>query len=216
MKTSEKLKTLRTNAKLSRKELAEISGFKERTILAFEMDEREPNYKYLEFCALYFGYELDSITTEFDYSTKANLNAEHSLNDYIYNEVKLKKMNQAEQILRIYSVINGLSKAEFYEFLTGENATNDEASGFYIKALFNDYPHFADLAIQRLNINQNDYTPTKYAEFIKLQSITKKQVKRELSAQDLEILALFSMLNDETKESIKELIKTISKGAEMK
>ena len=70
---------------------------------------------------------------------------------------------------------------------------------------------------ENCDINTNDYTPSKYAEFIKLQSIMGKLEKsKQYSKQDLELLALFSSLDAEVKDSLKALIKSIiAKGGKM-
>ena len=161
MKTHEKLRAIRKEAKLSRRELAEISGFNKRTILAFETGERQPSYKYLQFCALYFGYELSSIQD----SAK-----------------ELEKMSENEQTLGIYKEIE-----------------NCDFNGI----------------LENCDINTNDYTPSKYAEFVKLQSIMGKLEKsKQYAKQDLELLALLNSLNAEIKDSLKALIKlVIAKGA---
>lgn len=164
MKTHEKLAKMRKDAKLSRRELAEISGFNKRTILAFETGERQPSFKYLQFCALYFGYELSSIQD----SAK-----------------ELEKMSENEQVIGICREI------ECNNF------------GGILKILENGVA------------NPADYTPSKYAEFIKLQSIMGKLEKsKQYAKQDLELLALLNSLNAEIKDSLKALIKlVIAKGA---
>ena len=161
MKTHEKLAKMRKDAKLSRRELADISGFNERTILAFETDERQPSFKYLQFCSLYFGYEPESIQD---------------------NAKELEKMSENEQVLGIYKEIE-----------------NCDFNGI----------------LENCDINTNDYTPSKYAEFVKLQSIMGKLEKsKQYAKQDLELLALLNSLNAEIKHSLKALIKSIiAKGA---
>ena len=198
MKTYEKLKAMRVEAKLSRKALAEISGFNERTILAFETDERQPTFKYLQFCALYFGYELDSIQD----SAK-----------------ELEKMSENEQVLRIYKELNSLNSVDFAELVFFENTLDEKKSAEFLEVMLHTARIDIELkdAIERLNINTNDYTPSKYADFVKLQSITKKLEKsKQYSKQDLELLALFSSLDAEIKDNLKALIKSIiTKGGKM-
>ncbi|MCI7075982.1 MAG: helix-turn-helix domain-containing protein [Campylobacter sp.] len=161
MKTHEKLRAMRKEAKLSRRELAEISGFNEHTILAYERNQNPPSNDYVKFCALYFGYELSSIQD----SAK-----------------ELEKMSENEQVLGIYKEIE-----------------NCDFNGI----------------LENCDINTNDYTPSKYAEFVKLQSIMAKLEKsKQYAKQDLELLALLNSLNAEIKDSLKALIKSIiAKGA---
>ena len=72
MKTHEKLAQMRKDAKLSRRELAEISGFNEHTILAYERNQNPAKYDYIKFCVLYFGYTMDSIQDDAKELEKAN------------------------------------------------------------------------------------------------------------------------------------------------
>ena len=58
-KTIEKI---RKDNKLSRRELAELSGFKERTILSYERGENQISSEYLKFICLYFGFCSDLST----------------------------------------------------------------------------------------------------------------------------------------------------------
>ncbi|MDY3776428.1 MAG: helix-turn-helix transcriptional regulator [Campylobacter sp.] len=198
METYEKIKAMRVEAKLSRKALADISGFNERTILAFETDERQPSYKYLQFCALYFGYEPESIQD---------------------NAKELEKMSENEQVLRIYKDLNSLNIVDFAELVFFENTLDEKKSAEFLEVMLHTARIDIQLkdAIKRLNINTNDYTPSKYAEFIKLQSIMGKLEKsKQYSKQDLELLALFSSLDAEVKDSLKALIKSIiAKGGKM-
>ena len=141
MKTHEKLAKMRKDAKLSRRELAEISGFNEHTILAYERNQNPASNDYVKFCAFYFGYKIESV--------------------------------------------------------------RDSAKGGILKILENGVA------------NPADYTPSKYAEFVKLQSIRGKLEKsKQYSKQDLELLALLNSLDTEVKHSLKALIKSIIvKGA---
>ncbi|MDY6188734.1 MAG: helix-turn-helix transcriptional regulator [Campylobacter sp.] len=161
MKTHEKLAKMRKDAKLSRRELAEISGFSEHTIVHYERGGNPPSNDYVKFCALYFGYELSSIQD---------------------NAKELEKMSENEQVIGICREI--------------------ECSNF-------------DRILKNGVINQADYTPSKYAEFIRLENTAKKLEKsKQYSKQDLELLALFSSLDAEVKHSLKALIKSIiAKGA---
>ena len=54
-----KLERVRKEHKLTRKALEEISGFKERTIGAYERGENYPSNEYIEFMCLFFGYIED-------------------------------------------------------------------------------------------------------------------------------------------------------------
>lgn len=161
MKTHEKLAKMRKDAKLSRRELADISGFSEHTIVHYERGGNPPSNDYVKFCSLYFGYELSSIQD----SAK-----------------ELEKMSENEQVLGIYKEIE-----------------NCDFNGI----------------LENCDINTNDYTPSKYAEFVKLQSIMGKLEKsKQYSKQDLELLALLNSLNAEIKDNLKALIKSIiAKGA---
>lgn len=207
MKTYEKLKAMRVEAKLSRKALADISGFNERTILAFETHERQPTFKYLQFCALYFGYELESIEAGYEPG---------NIQD---SEKELEKMSENEQVLRIYKELNNLNSVDFAELVFFENTLDEKKSAEFLEVMLHEARIDIELkdAIERLNINTNDYTPSKYAEFVKLQSITKKLEKsKQYSKQDLELLALFSSLDAEIKDNLKALIKSIiAKGGKM-
>ena len=161
MKTHEKLAKMRKDAKLSRRELAEISGFNEHTILAYERNQKPASNDYVKFCAFYFGYEP------------------HSIQD---SAKELEKMSENEQTLGIYKEIE-----------------NCDFNGI----------------LENCDINTNDYTPSKYAEFVRLQSIMGKLEKsKQYSKQDLELLALLNSLNAEVKHSLKAVIKSIiAKGA---
>ncbi|MCI7586429.1 MAG: helix-turn-helix transcriptional regulator [Campylobacter sp.] len=156
MKTHEKLAKMRKDTKLSRRELADISGFNEHTILAYERNQNPASNDYVKFCALYFGYELSSIQD---------------------NTKELEKMSENEQVLGIYKEIE-----------------NCDFNGI----------------LENCDINTNDYTPSKYAEFVRLQSIMGKLEKsKQYAKQDLELLALLNSLNAEIKDSLKALIKSI-------
>ena len=162
MKTHEKLAKMRKDTKLSRRELADISGFNEHTILAYERNQNPASNDYVKFCALYFGYELTSIQD----SAK-----------------ELEKMSENEQVLGIYKEIE-----------------NCDFNGI----------------LENCDINTNDYTPSKYAEFVRLQNANQKLRKSNIEIQsiDLELLALLNSLNAEIKHSLKALIKSIiAKGA---
>ena len=161
MKTHQKLAKMRKDAKLSRRELAEISGFNEHTILAYERNQNPASNDYVKFCAFYFGYEP------------------HSIQD---SAKELEKMSENEQTLGIYKEIE-----------------NCDFNGI----------------LENCDINTNDYTPSKYAEFVRLQSIMGKLEKsKQYSKQDLELLALLNSLNAEVKHSLKAVIKSIiAKGA---
>lgn len=54
-----KLERIRKSQKLTRKGLEKISGFKERTIGAYERGENYPSNEYIEFMCLFFGYIED-------------------------------------------------------------------------------------------------------------------------------------------------------------
>lgn len=64
---NEQILKIRKNHKLSRSGLENISGFKERTIGAYERGEREPSREYLEFMSLYFGYHPDNFKSDSAY-----------------------------------------------------------------------------------------------------------------------------------------------------
>ena len=165
MKTHEKLAKMRKDAKLSRRELAEISGFNKHTILAYERNQNPASNDYVKFCAFYFGYELSSIQD----SAK-----------------ELEKMSENEQVIGICREI------ECNNF------------GGILKILENGVA------------NPADYTPSKYAEFVRLQNANQKLRKSNIEIQsiDLELLALLNSLNAEIKDSLKALIKlVIAKGA---
>lgn len=149
MESHEKLKYLRYEiGKMSRKELARISGFKERTILAYETAESTAKSDYLEFCSLYFGYELESIKD---------------------NTKELKKMSEKEHTQKLFEITRNLNVLVDYNF----------APGFY-------------------------------AQFVKNQITAKKLEKKEqYSKQDLELLAMFHLLSDDIKTSLKNLVNTI-------
>lgn len=61
---SKKLKEIRQNNKLSRNDLEDISGFKVRTIGAYERGENPPSKDYIKFISLYFGYTEKSIIND--------------------------------------------------------------------------------------------------------------------------------------------------------
>lgn len=227
MKTHEKLAQMRKDAKLSRRELADISGFNEHTILAYERNQNPASYEYLEFCSLYFGYTQSSITAIL-YFAKETKNTSYP---------PLEKMSEQEQILKIYQKITGLSNRNLYEMLL---SIDQEILTIYkeFKELQPTYNPIADelLAsnvleeyISKLdkkefgsflefhNIDPADYTPSKYAEFVRLENTAKKLEKsKQYSKQDLELLALLNSLDAEVKDGLKALIKTIiAKGGKM-
>jgi transcriptional regulator with XRE-family HTH domain len=59
--TNEILIDIRTSNKFTRKELYNLSGFKERTILSYERSERIPSKEYIRFMSLYFNVSEDYI-----------------------------------------------------------------------------------------------------------------------------------------------------------
>lgn len=193
MKTHEKLAQMRKDAKLSRRELAEISGFNEHTILAYERNQNQASNEYLEFCSLYFGYEIKSIEND---------------------NLELKKMREAERVLKTFNALATRDNRdyffdfdvdEFYDYNENEISLSETNS-----KILNDM-------IGALHLNANDYTPDKYAEIVRVSlSARKLEKSKQYSKQDLELLALFSSLDAEVKDSLKALIKSIiAKGGKM-
>jgi len=52
---------IRKSKKLTRKELSDISGFKERTIASYERGEREPTKEYINFIESYFDINISDL-----------------------------------------------------------------------------------------------------------------------------------------------------------
>lgn len=193
MKTHEKLAQMRKDAKLSRRELAEISGFNEHTILAYERNQNPASNEYLEFCSLYFGYEIKSIEND---------------------NLELKKMREAERVLKTFNALATRDNRdyffdfdvdEFYDYNENEISLSETNS-----KILNDM-------IGTLHLNANDYTPDKYAEIVRVSlSARKLEKSKQYSKQDLELLALLNSLDTEIKDSLKALIKSIiAKGGKM-
>lgn len=193
MKTHEKLAQMRKDAKLSRRELAEISGFNEHTILAYERNQNPASNEYLEFCSLYFGYEIKSIEND---------------------NLELKKMREAERVLKTFNALATRDNRdyffdfdvdEFYDYNENEISLSETNS-----KILNDM-------IGTLHLNANDYTPDKYAEIVRVSlSARKLEKSKQYSKQDLELLALLNSLDAEIKDSLKALIKSIiAKGGKM-
>ena len=191
MKTHEKLAQMRKDAKLSRRELADISGFNEHTILAYERGQNPASNEYLEFCSLYFGYEIKSIEND---------------------NLELKKMREAERVLKTFNALATRDNRdyffnfdEFYDYNENEISLSETNS-----KILNDM-------IGTLHLNANDYTPDKYAEIVRVSLSAKKLEKsKQYSKQDLELLALLNSLDAEIKDNLKALIKSIiAKGGKM-
>ena len=193
MKTHEKLAKMRKDAKLSRRELAEISGFNEHTILAYERNQNPASNEYLEFCSLYFGYEIKSIEND---------------------NLELKKMREAERVLKTFHALASRDNRdyffdfdvdEFYDYNENEISLSETNS-----KILNDM-------IGTLHLNANDYTPDKYAEIVRVSlSARKLEKNKQYSKQDLELLALLNSLDAEVKDNLKALIKSIiAKGGKM-
>ena len=193
MKTHEKLAQMRKDAKLSRRELAEISGFNEHTILAYERNQNPASNEYLEFCSLYFGYEIKSIEND---------------------NLELKKMREAERVLKTFNALATRDNRdyffdfdvdEFYDYNENEISLSETNS-----KILNDM-------IGTLHLNANDYTPDKYAEIVRVSlSARKLEKNKQYSKQDLELLALLNSLDAEVKDNLKALIKSIiAKGGKM-
>ena len=193
MKTHEKLAQMRKDAKLSRRELAEISGFNEHTILAYERNQNPASNEYLEFCSLYFGYEIKSIEND---------------------NLELKKMREAERVLKTFHALASRDNRdyffdfdvdEFYDYNENEISLSETNS-----KILNDM-------IGTLHLNANDYTPDKYAEIVRVSlSARKLEKNKQYSKQDLELLALLNSLDAEVKDNLKALIKSIiAKGGKM-
>lgn len=193
MKTHEKLAQMRKDAKLSRRELADISGFNEHTILAYERGQNPASNEYLEFCSLYFGYEIKSIEND---------------------NLELKKMREAERVLKTFNALAtrdnrdyffNFDVDEFYDYNENEISLSETNS-----KILNDM-------IGTLHLNANDYTPDKYAEIVRVSLSAKKLEKsKQYSKQDLELLALLNSLDAEIKDNLKALIKSIiAKGGKM-
>lgn len=193
MKTHEKLAQMRKDAKLSRRELAEISGFNEHTILAYERNQNPASNEYLEFCSLYFGYEIKSIEND---------------------NLELKKMREAERVLKTFNALATRDNRdyffdfdvdEFYDYNENEISLSETNS-----KILNDM-------IGTLHLNANDYTPDKYAEIVRVSLLARKLEKsKQYSKQDLELLALLNSLDAEIKDNLKALIKSIiAKGGKM-
>ena len=193
MKTHEKLAQMRKDAKLSRRELAEISGFNEHTILAYERNQNPASNEYLEFCSLYFGYEIKSIEND---------------------NLELKKMREAERVLKTFNALATRDNRdyffdfdvdEFYDYNENEISLSETNS-----KILNDM-------IGTLHLNANDYTPDKYAEIVRVSlSARKLEKSKQYSKQDLELLVLLNSLDAEVKDNLKALIKSIiAKGGKM-
>ncbi|MDD7600227.1 MAG: hypothetical protein SPJ69_05570 [Campylobacter sp.] len=205
----EKLRAMRKEAKLSLHKLALISGFNENTIKGYEtIASISSNYVY--FCSFYFGYTMDSIQDD----TK-----------------ELEKMSQNEQTLRIYKEIKELDIIDFYFFLYfyGDFDVDEYAIAQEHKhdIAANEYEKYINAILKDGNLNEilenyaistNDYTPSKYAEFVRLQNANQKLRKSnfEIQSIDLELLALLNSLDAEVKDNLKALIKSIiAKGGKM-
>ena len=193
MKPHEKLSQMRKDAKLSRRELAEISGFNEHTILAYERNQNPASNEYLEFCSLYFGYEIKSIEND---------------------NLELKKMREAERVLKTFNALATRDNRdyffdfdvdEFYDYNENEISLSETNS-----KILNDM-------IGTLHLNANDYTPDKDAEIVRVSlSARKLEKSKQYSKQDLELLALLNSLDAEIKDNLKALIKSIiAKGGKM-
>lgn len=187
-----KLETMRKEAKLSRHKLADISGFNEHTIKAYETTDTPPSAEYIKFCSIYFGYKLFSLKTPGE----------------------LVKMCQAEQVLRIFGAIYKYSNLQLLSFInkegftakTAQEAKNDDISDELLGIVFTDKSEedFNE-AIEYYHIQKDDYTPSKYADFIKSSNFLK--AKGSYSDLDIEILILLNNKSDDFKKALIALLK---------
>lgn len=188
----EKLRAMRKEAKLSLHKLALISGFNENTIKGYEtIASISSNYVY--FCSFYFGYDTDSIMDD---------------------NLELKSMSKKEQVYRIFKAMN--EKEPTDEEL--QKIFDDERAGKFKPITLKQIKERELKEMNTLEINADDYTPSKYAEFVRLQNANQKLRKSnfEIQSIDLELLALLNSLDTEVKHSLKALIKSIiAKGGKM-
>lgn len=192
-----KLETMRKEAKLSRHKLAEISGFNEHTIKAYETTDTPPSNEYIRFCSIYFGYEIISIKA---------------------TENELIKMRPAEQTLRIFGAISKYSNYQILSLIdkkgftikTLQEATNSElADDIFDNMLdfsFRDKSEeYLEELLEYYHIQREDYTPKKYAEFAKSYNFMKS--KGSYNELDVDILILLSGTSDEFKRALISLLK---------
>lgn len=145
-----KLTSMRINAKLSRRKLAEISGFNEHTIKAYEITQTPPSRDYVEFCSLYFGYTLESIID----STKK----------------QLEKMDNYELQSQRYKIYKKANKDEFFANAIPNIITDDDIADCYKSANTlkeNKLKSVLDLQILELLKNASDSKKKAIIELLK-------------------------------------------------
>ena len=192
-----KLETMRKEAKLSRHKLAEISGFNEHTIKAYETTDTPPSKDYIRFCSIYFGYEIISIKA---------------------TGKELVKMYPAEQVLRIFGVISGYSDYQMLSLInkqgftakTLQEATNSDFNDNNFENIldfsFKDKPEeYLEELLEYYHIQKDDYTPKRYADVTKTFHFFRG--KGTPSDLDVEIIILLNTKTDDFKRALIALLK---------
>nr|WP_314398246.1 helix-turn-helix transcriptional regulator [uncultured Campylobacter sp.] len=235
-KTIEKI---RKDNKLSRRELAELSGFKERTILSYERGENQISSEYLKFICLYFGFCSD-LSTElnkiirvilmyqeiYNYSdeTMARLlnmptkkyKADFNLLPDSENQSMTKHYTAHEIIdLLFYTKItpNSIKGDDFWLFT--RDYTDKITLEFQSGVLSNKKWDIYYTRIQEIKNNTIDITPEYYASIIKKRNtpekITPLNTTSDIPPKHRELLELLKFAPDSFTDEIIKKLKEIKK-----
>lgn len=223
---NKKLEQIRRERKLTRKDLENISGFKERTIGSYERGENYPSKEYLDFISLYFGYTKDSILDEksdiakLDNFTNTILMYKSIYNEtdekmaillsYAYDDIK-KYYDNIENIYNVFK--NNLDISQLIKICETLHITFD--------CLVKDLSIFTHITpkekekIKELNTIGLNITPEYYASIIKKRNtpekITPLNTLSDIPPKHQELLELLKFAPDSFADEIIKKLKEIKK-----
>lgn len=234
-----KLEKIRVDNKLSRRQMLELSGFKERTIISYEKGINPPSSEYIDFISLYFGYTKDSILNNnsdklvkmdkmvntllmyqsiFNYTDEKMAELLAISKDNFLSIIELKTMLNPSKILKIAYALN-IYPANLLQFETLE----------YMDNLFYDYfanKNRSDENKKKINeylgiptsLQLDDFihiTPEYYASIIKKRNtpekITPLNTLSDIPPKHQELLELLKFAPDSFTDEIIKKLKEIKK-----
>lgn len=234
---NEVIADIRKKHKLSRKGLENLSGFKERTIIAYERGEREVSKEYIEFMSLYFGYTEDYVRGKGIFLLSDFLqivNIYQSI--YDYDDEKMSKLLNIS-INEYQESFNFTSKAK-YDHIYCNNRTNEV---FIILEKLNIKPSSMKLFLyniqkneihrdskilnlddryNKLELNGINITPEYYANIIKKRNEPKENYTpisevNKLPEKYKEIIELLPFAPDSFIDTLIEKLKTLKEAQKL-
>jgi len=135
-KTHDIIMQIRKDNKLTRKALSELSGFKERTILSYEKNERITSNEYIRFMSLYFNVSLEYINGVSD--DNKPLDTIYRVFE-MYKEIYPQNASKVDEVFEKYGIsdlVNDILDLELSIFYKLIKELNISRSSFDDMALF--------------------------------------------------------------------------------